>query len=48
MEIWYFQQDFFNQERWDKIEEWRDNRASAQRKRYIRGRGGIPTKCIVL
>jgi 5-methylcytosine-specific restriction endonuclease McrA len=48
VEIWYFQQDFFNQERWDKIEEWRDNRAPAQRKRYIRGRGGIPTKCIVL
>lgn len=23
VEIWYFQQDFFSQERWDKIEKWR-------------------------
>ena len=24
VEIWYFQQDFFSQDRWDKIEEWRE------------------------
>ena len=48
VEIWYFQQDFFDQKRWEAIEVWRSNLAPAQRKRYIRGRGGIPTKCMVL
>lgn len=47
VEIWYFQQYFFNQERWDKIEEWRTPKTSGSKKRYIRGKNGTPTRSVV-
>lgn len=47
VEIWYFQQYFFTQERWDKIEEWRTPKKTTQTKRYVRGRKGIPSQSIL-
>lgn len=47
VEIWYFQQYFFTQERWDKIEEWRTPKKTTQTKRYVRGKSGIPSKSIL-
>ena len=48
VEIWYFQQYFFQQERWDRIEEWRRVKTEGKKKRYIRGRGGQPTRSVIL
>ena len=47
VEIWYFQQYFFSQERWDIIEQWRTPKTNGSKKRYIRGKNGIPTKSVV-
>lgn len=48
VEIWYFQQYFFQQERWDRIEEWRRIKSEGTKKRYIRGRAGQPTRSVIL
>ena len=48
VEIWYFQQYFFQQERWEKIEEWRRDYQPVPVKRYIRGKEGIPTRSVIL
>ena len=48
VEIWYFQQYFFNQDRWDRIEEWRRIKTEGKKKRYIRGRAGQPTRSVIL
>jgi len=47
VEIWYFQQYFFSQERWDIIEEWRTPKSKGSKKRYIRGKNGTPTRSVV-
>ena len=47
VEIWYFQQYFFDQERWNKIEEWRTPKTIGSKKRYIRGKNGTPTRSVV-
>ena len=47
VEVWYFQQYFFSQERWDKIEEWRRVKTEGKKKRYIRGRAGQPTRSVI-
>lgn len=48
VEIWYFQQYFFTQERWDKIEEWRRVKTEGPKKRYIRGTNGKPTRSVIV
>jgi len=47
VEMWYFQQYFFSQERWDIIEQWRAPKTNGSKKRYIRGKNGTPTKSVV-
>ncbi len=47
VEIWYFQQYFFDQDRWDKIEEWRRVKTEGTRKRYVRGRNGQASRSVI-
>ena len=47
VEVWYFQQYFFDQARWDKIEEWRRIKTEGKRKRYVRGKNGQASRSII-
>ena len=47
VEIWYFQQYFFDQVRWERIEEWRRVKTDGTKKRFVRGKNGQPSRSVI-